>query len=325
MTRVLSLSLVTRPVHRYHQLGAARQSDGAGRHGQRRGRSRAAGGIGRRRQRRHEGYLRDDDQRARATTTSSSSGPADTRSRVTLPNFQTFRATGVEVATNQVIRTNADDAGRRPHRDQSTSQARRRCSTPTARRSSETIGERAIVELPLSGRNVWSLASTTPGVLGGIEQRHRPELPRRRPARNPEQPVARRDQHLLQPAGGDEHAADRRRGHRGPGADRQHVGRVRRLSRRAHQRGHQERHATRRTARCSTSCRTMRSTRAGYFENRAIPAESAQPRSSSASQFDGPVVIPKFYDGRNKTFFMGAYEGVRGEAITSPLRRCRQR
>ncbi len=33
---------------------------------------------------------------------------------------------------------------------------------------SETINERAIVELPLSGRNVWSLASTTPGVLGGI-------------------------------------------------------------------------------------------------------------------------------------------------------------
>ena len=33
---------------------------------------------------------------------------------------------------------------------------------------SETIGERAIVELPLSGRNVWNLASTTPGVLGGL-------------------------------------------------------------------------------------------------------------------------------------------------------------
>ena len=34
---------------------------------------------------------------------------------------------------------------------------------------------------------------------------------------------------------------------------------------------------------------------------------------------DGPVVIPGLYDGRNKTFFMAAYEGVRGEAITSPL------
>ena len=34
---------------------------------------------------------------------------------------------------------------------------------------------------------------------------------------------------------------------------------------------------------------------------------------------DGPVVIPGLYNGRNKTFFMGAYEGVRGEATTSPF------
>src|SRR5207237_3054388 len=33
---------------------------------------------------------------------------------------------------------------------------------------SETIGERKVVDLPIIGRNVWSLASTTPGVLGGL-------------------------------------------------------------------------------------------------------------------------------------------------------------
>ena len=33
---------------------------------------------------------------------------------------------------------------------------------------SETIDERAVVELPLNGRNVWNLAATTPGVLGGL-------------------------------------------------------------------------------------------------------------------------------------------------------------
>src|SRR6185503_6928220 len=31
----------------------------------------------------------------------------------------------------------------------------------------ERIDERSVQELPLSGRNVWSLAGTTPGVLGG--------------------------------------------------------------------------------------------------------------------------------------------------------------
>ena len=56
----------------------------------------------------------------------------------------------------------------------------------------------------------------------------------------------------------------------------------------------------------------------GYFENRAHPEESAR-RNQFGAQMDGPLVIPKLYDGRNKTFFMGAYEGVRGEALTSPF------
>ena len=33
---------------------------------------------------------------------------------------------------------------------------------------SETIGKREIIDLPINGRNVWSLASGTPGVLGGL-------------------------------------------------------------------------------------------------------------------------------------------------------------
>ena len=36
-------------------------------------------------------------------------------------------------------------------------------------------------------------------------------------------------------------------------------------------------------------------------------------------QFDGPVIIPGLYDGTNKTFFMGAYEGLRSERTTSPI------
>src|SRR4029077_6348899 len=37
-------------------------------------------------------------------------------------------------------------------------------------RISETIGKRAVSDLPLNGRNVWNLASTTPGVLGGLNR-----------------------------------------------------------------------------------------------------------------------------------------------------------
>jgi hypothetical protein len=34
---------------------------------------------------------------------------------------------------------------------------------------------------------------------------------------------------------------------------------------------------------------------------------------------DGPVVLPRLYDGHNRTFFMGAYEGVRSDAFSSPF------
>jgi Carboxypeptidase regulatory-like domain/TonB-dependent Receptor Plug Domain len=86
---------------------------------------------------------------------------------VTVPGFQTFKSVGIEVGTNQVVRTNVvlqvggvnesiTVAGSSPIID-----------TDTAK-ISETIGEREVVDLPLSGRNVWNLASTTPGVLGGV-------------------------------------------------------------------------------------------------------------------------------------------------------------
>src|SRR6478735_321941 len=86
---------------------------------------------------------------------------------VTLTGFQTVKATGVEVSSNQVVRTNAVlPAGGVSESVNVTADAQ---VIDTDRATvSETIGSRAIVELPLSGRNVWNLASTTPGVLGGL-------------------------------------------------------------------------------------------------------------------------------------------------------------
>ena len=43
-------------------------------------------------------------------------------------------------------------------------------------------------------------------------------------------------------------------------------------------------------------------------------------RNQFGVQVDGPVVIPKLYDGHNKTFFMGAYEGVRAEGCRADVR-----
>ena len=73
----------------------------------------------------------------------------------------------MEVASNQVVRTNAVMQVGGVNESVSV-EARAQVLDTDRATVSETIGGRAINELPLSGRNVWSLASTTPGVLGGL-------------------------------------------------------------------------------------------------------------------------------------------------------------
>src|SRR5947207_12157334 len=86
---------------------------------------------------------------------------------VTMPGFQTFKASGVNVAGNQVVRTNAVMQVGGVAESVNVEARAAVLDTDTAK-ISETISQRSIVELPLAGRNVWSLASTTPGVLGGL-------------------------------------------------------------------------------------------------------------------------------------------------------------
>ena len=86
---------------------------------------------------------------------------------ITLAGFQTFKATGVEVGNNQVTRTNAVMKVGALAESVSVEAKAQVLNTDSAV-VSETIGQRAVADLPVSGRNVWSLASTTPGVLGGL-------------------------------------------------------------------------------------------------------------------------------------------------------------
>ncbi len=86
---------------------------------------------------------------------------------VTVAGFQTFKASGVEVGNNQVVRTNAVMKVGGVSESVNVEASAQVLNTDSAV-VSETIGTRAIVDLPVSGRNVWSLASTTPGVLGGL-------------------------------------------------------------------------------------------------------------------------------------------------------------
>ena len=56
----------------------------------------------------------------------------------------------------------------------------------------------------------------------------------------------------------------------------------------------------------------------GYFENPANP-KNPRNRKQFGAELDGPLMVPGLYNGRDKTFFMVAYEGVRAEAISSPF------
>lgn len=85
---------------------------------------------------------------------------------ITLAGFQTFKATGVEVAGNQVVRTDAVLPVGGVAETVTVEAAAAVLATDRAA-ISQTVDQRAVANLPLSGRNVWQLASTTPGVLGG--------------------------------------------------------------------------------------------------------------------------------------------------------------
>lgn len=55
----------------------------------------------------------------------------------------------------------------------------------------------------------------------------------------------------------------------------------------------------------------------GFNANRALQPRRAFRRNQFGGTFNGPVWIPKVYDGHNKTFFFFAYEGLRERSINS--------
>ena len=154
---------------------------------------------------------------------------------VTLSGFQTFKATGIEVATNQVVRRDASLQVGVMSETITVAAGAAMLSTENATLV-ETINERAVEELPLSGRNVWSLAGTTPGVLGGTSSFT--GAGQRNIQNSLSMDGINTAANLLTATS---MRPDLRRGDRGAGADRQHLRRVRLLPRRARQRRDQER------------------------------------------------------------------------------------
>jgi hypothetical protein len=234
----------------------------------------------------------------------------------TLPGFQTFKTTGVEVATNQVVRTNAMLQVGGINETMNVAAKAQVLNTDSAT-VSETVGERAIEELPLNGRNVWSLASTTPGVLSGVtgdiglsfrgagqrEIQNSLSLDGINSSSNllaftSMRPIADAVTELQVQTGSTSAEYGSYLG--------VHINVVTKS-------GTNNMHGS-----VFEFFQDDALDERGYFENRANPANPRQ-RNQFGAELDGPVVIPGLYDGRNRTFFMGAYEGVRAEAVTSPF------
>jgi hypothetical protein len=229
---------------------------------------------------------------------------------VTLSGFQTFRATGVEVATNQVVRVNATLAAGAITETINVAAGAQVLNSDSAT-IQETISERAIRELPLNGRNVWSLATTAPTVIAA-------------PTTDIGQSFRGAGQREIQnslsldgiSASSNLLAATSMR----PIADAVNEVQVQTGSTSAEYGSYLGVHINIVT---KSGTNTPHGAFAyfhqgdaldsrGYFENPSAP-KNPRSRKQFSFQADGPVALP-FYDGRNRTFFMAAYEGVRSTA-----------
>lgn len=85
---------------------------------------------------------------------------------ISLQGFQTFKATNIVVAGNQVVRQDASLSVGDLSETITVEAANTTIQTDRAT-VSQTVEARAVTDLPMSGRNVWQMAATTPGVLKG--------------------------------------------------------------------------------------------------------------------------------------------------------------
>ncbi|MGI9017892.1 MAG: TonB-dependent receptor domain-containing protein, partial [Euzebya sp.] len=182
---------------------------------------------------------------------------------------------------------------------------------------SSTVEKRAVVDLPMAGRNVWQMAATTPGVLQGTTSDI--GLTFRGAGQRDIQNSLTLDginssSNLL--------AATSMR----PIADAVEEVQVQTGSTSAEYGSYLGVHINVVT---KAGTNTLHGSLFEYYQSQNLdsreyfqPANQPKnPRSSDqfGIQMDGPVVIPGVYNGRNRTFFMGAYEGVRAEGLSTQI------
>jgi hypothetical protein len=233
---------------------------------------------------------------------------------VTLSGFQTSKVTGVEVTTNQITRTNVAMKVGALNESINVVASSPILDTDSAR-ISETIGTRAVRDLPLNGRNVWSLANTTPGVL---------QAPNSDIGQSFRGAGQREIQNSLSLDGINSSSNLLAATSMRPIADAVTEVQVQTGSTSAEYGSYLGVHINVVTKSGTNKphgslfefIQDETLDNRGYFENRANP-KNPRHRDQFGAQMDGPMFLPKLYDGHNKTFFMGAYEGIRADALSA--------
>jgi hypothetical protein len=233
---------------------------------------------------------------------------------VTLSGFQTYKANGIDVGNNQVVRTNAMlTAGGMV--ETVTVDARPPVLNTDSPVVGETIGTRAIKDLPQNGRNVWNFAATTPGVLAGINSDIGLSF------RGAGQ---REIQNSLSLDGINASANLLASTSMKPITDAVAEMNIQTGSTSAEYGSYLGVFVNVVT---KTGTNDLHGAVSHYYQGDPLdshgyfdPAGTPKPprkRNQFAVEGDGPLVIPGLYDGRNRTFFMGAYEGLRSQTQTT--------
>jgi hypothetical protein len=232
---------------------------------------------------------------------------------VALAGFQTSKATGVEVATNQIVRRDVVLQVGGVTETVTVEAAAVMLSTESAT-ISESINQRAVADLPLTGRNVYSLATTTPGVQTGNRT-------------GTYIGAGQRDiQNSLSLDGINSSANLMPSTSMRPIADAVTEVQVQTGSTSAEygsylgvhinvvtKSGTNDLHGSLFEFYQSDALEAR-----GFFEDRSNP-KNPRRRDQFGVQVDGPLRLPKLYDGRNKTFFMAAYEGIRQDSTATSI------
>jgi Carboxypeptidase regulatory-like domain/TonB dependent receptor len=236
------------------------------------------------------------------------------------PGFQTSKETGIQVDINQVVRTDVTlKVG--DVKQSITIEATAPAIATDDASISEIIGQRAVAELPLNGRDAIRLAITTPGVIAGMK--------------NPNVtatgedfigPGAREIQNSLSLDGISIVSNLITNTSIRPNADAIQEFQVQTGTYSAEYGSYMGVHINLVTKSGTNSLhgavfeflRNDKLDARGFFEKPGTPRNPLR-QNQFGFEVDGPVLIPHLYNGKNKTFFMGSYEGFRNVQSTTAL------